>query len=144
MALKYLIDTSVLHRLKSDEVLTKVRALALNGEIARCSITDLEYLYSARNEDEWEGASHLLSRFFNIEIQPEHFTRALQVQRILAQKSQRGRKIPDLVIQKAYEPLLPVLDRGIDILLVPGNHERSRLPATPLFHHPKLHIFLEL
>ena len=103
MALKYLIDTSVLHRLKSDEVLTKVRALALNSEIARCSITDLEYLYSARNESEWEGASHLLSRFFNIEVQPEHFTRALQVQRILAQKSQRGRKIPDLIIAAVAE-----------------------------------------
>ena len=105
MALKYLIDTSVLHRLKSDEVLTKVRALALIGEIARCSITDLEYLYSARNEVEWEGASHLLSRFFNIEIQPEHFTRALQVQRVLAQKSQRGWKIPDLIIAAVAEQL---------------------------------------
>jgi len=105
MALKYLIDTSVLHRLKNDEVLTKVRALALNGEIARCSITDLEYLYSARNEEEWEGASHLLSRFFTIEIQPEHFTRAVQVQRILAQKSQRGRKIPDLIIAAVAEQL---------------------------------------
>ena len=105
MALKYLIDTSVLHRLKSDEVLTKVRALALNGEIARCSITDLEYLYSARNEVEWKGASHLLSRFFNIEIQPEHFTRALQVQRVLAQKSQRGRKIQDLIIAAVAEQL---------------------------------------
>ena len=90
MALKYLIDTSVLHRLKNEEVMAKVRAITLNGEIARCSITDLEYLYSARNEEEWEGASHLLSRFFNIEIQPEHFVRAVQVQRILAQKSQRA------------------------------------------------------
>jgi predicted nucleic acid-binding protein len=105
MALKYLIDTSVLHSLRNEEVVTKVRALTLNGEIARCSITDLEYLYSARNEDEWEGASHLLSRFVNIEIQPEHFTRALQVQRILAQKSQCGRKIPDFIIAAVAEQL---------------------------------------
>ncbi|NQV29640.1 MAG: metallophosphoesterase [Candidatus Marinimicrobia bacterium] len=50
-------------------------------------------------------------------------------------------KIPSLIVEKAYEPLLKVLDQGIDIFLVPGNHERSRLPHTPLFHHPKLHLF---
>lgn len=50
-------------------------------------------------------------------------------------------KIPQLIIQKTYEPLLPVLDSGIDIVIVPGNHERSRLPKTKLFHHPRLHIF---
>jgi len=133
MALKYLIDTSVLHRLKSDEVLTKVRALALNGEIARCSITDLEYLYSARNEGEWEGASHLLSRFFNIEIQPEHFTRALQVQRILAQKSQRGGKIPDLIIAAVAEQLdLTLLHYDIDfdqIAEITGQRAEWIIPA---------------
>lgn len=133
MALKYLIDTSVLHRLKSDEVTTKVRALALNGEIARCSITDLEYLYSARNEEEWEGVTHLLSRFFNIEIEPKHFTRALQVQRILAQKSQRGRKIPDLIIAAVAEQLdLTLLHYDIDfdhIAEITGQRSEWIVPA---------------
>ena len=133
MALKYLIDTSVLHRLKSDEVLTKVRALTLNGEIARCAITDLEYLYSARNEDEWDGASHLLSRFFNIEVQPGHFMRALQVQRILAQKSQRGRKIPDLIIAAVAEQLdLTLLHYDIDfdhIAEITGQRAEWVIPA---------------
>ncbi|CAB4761194.1 MAG: PIN domain-containing protein [Actinobacteria bacterium] len=133
MALKYLIDTSVLHRLKNEEVMAKVRALTLNGEIARCSITDLEYLYSARNEEEWEGASHLLSRFFNIEIQPEHFVRAVQVQRILAQKSQRGRKIPDLIIAAVAEQLdLTVLHYDIDfdqIADVTGQRSEWIIPA---------------
>lgn len=133
MALKYLIDTSVLHRLNSDEVLTKVRALALNGEIARCSITDLEYLYSARNESEWEGASHLLSRFVNIEIQPEHFTRALQVQRILARKSQRGHKILDLIIAAVAEQLdLTLLHYDVDfdhIAEVTGQRSEWIMPA---------------
>lgn len=133
MALKYLIDTSVLHRLKNEEVLAKVRAITLNGEIARCSITDLEYLFSARNEEEWEGASHLLSRFFNIEIQPEHFVRAVQVQRILAQKSQRGRKIPDLIIAAVAEQLdLTVLHYDIDfdqIADVTGQRSEWIIPA---------------
>ncbi len=50
-------------------------------------------------------------------------------------------KIPKPVIEKVYEPLLKVLDSGIDVLLVPGNHERSRLPTTPLFRHPQLRVF---
>lgn len=50
-------------------------------------------------------------------------------------------KIPAQVIQKAYEPLLPVLEHGIHLFVVPGNHERSRLPASPIFHHPNFHLF---
>ncbi len=50
-------------------------------------------------------------------------------------------KIPLAVIQKTYEPLLPVLESGIQMFFVPGNHERSRLPDSPLFHHPNFHLF---
>ncbi|MCF7823654.1 MAG: metallophosphoesterase [Candidatus Marinimicrobia bacterium] len=50
-------------------------------------------------------------------------------------------KIPEAIIAKAYEPLLPMADSGLPILLVPGNHERSVLPASPLFHHPNIHVF---
>lgn len=50
-------------------------------------------------------------------------------------------KIPKSIIEKSYEPLLPILDSGIDILIIPGNHERSKLPNSPLFHHPKMHVF---
>lgn len=50
-------------------------------------------------------------------------------------------KIPLPIIQKTYEPLLPLLESGMHMLFVPGNHERSKLPATPLFHHPNFHLF---
>ena len=50
-------------------------------------------------------------------------------------------KIPAQVIQKAYEPLLPVLERGVHMFFVPGNHERSRLPVSPIFHHKNFHLF---
>jgi exonuclease SbcD len=50
-------------------------------------------------------------------------------------------KIPEQVIQKAYEPLLPLLESGIHMFFVPGNHERSRLPPSPIFHHNFFHIF---
>ena len=38
-----------------------------------------------------------------VETTAEHVRRALQVQRLLAQRSQRGRKIPDLLIAAAAE-----------------------------------------
>jgi len=50
-------------------------------------------------------------------------------------------KIPLLVIQKTYEPLFPLLEHGIHMFIVPGNHERSRLPASPIFHHKNFHLF---
>lgn len=50
-------------------------------------------------------------------------------------------RIPLPIIQRAYEPLLEVLDSGIDLLMVPGNHERSRLPVSSIYRHPKLHLF---
>lgn len=50
-------------------------------------------------------------------------------------------KVPRKIIELAYAPLLKVLDSGIKILLLPGNHERSRLPDTPLFNHPGLTLF---
>ena len=50
-------------------------------------------------------------------------------------------KIPASIIQKTYEPLLPVLEGGIQMFFVPGNHERSRLPSSPIFHHNNFHLF---
>ncbi len=50
-------------------------------------------------------------------------------------------KIPLSVIQKTYEPLFPLLERGIHMFIVPGNHERSRLPASPISHHKNFHLF---
>lgn len=50
-------------------------------------------------------------------------------------------KIPEAIIAKAYEPLLKVAESGIQIILIPGNHERSVLPDSPLFHHPNVHVF---
>jgi predicted nucleic acid-binding protein len=50
-----------------------------------------------------------------VEIEAQHFTRARQVQRLLASRSQRGRKIPDLLIAAAAEALkLTVLHYDAD------------------------------
>jgi len=48
--------------------------------------------------------------------------------------------LPTLVFQ-AFRGLLEVADAGISVFVVPGNHERSRIPHPHLAAHPHLHIF---
>lgn len=45
------------------------------------------------------------------------------------------------VARLAYEPLRRVADLGVPVLIVPGNHERSRLPHPQLLAHPSVHVF---
>ncbi len=50
-------------------------------------------------------------------------------------------RVPASVAHAAYTPLLRVAAAGIPVLIVPGNHERSRLPHVRLAGHPGLRIF---
>ena len=50
-------------------------------------------------------------------------------------------RVSDRLVQQAMEPLLEVARLGVPVLLVPGNHERSRLPLSLWTVHPNLHIF---
>ena len=103
MALTHLVDTSVLTRLRHETVRAVVESLAVAGSAARAGITDLEIGYSARNAKEWDQAMDALDAFELIETSVEHLRRARQVQRQLAAKHQRGRRVPDLLIAAAAE-----------------------------------------
>jgi len=48
---------------------------------------------------------------------------------------------PDALVEKAMQPLKQVAGRGIPVFLVPGNHERSKIPLALWSVHPNLHIF---
>ncbi|MCU0234686.1 MAG: metallophosphoesterase [Thermoanaerobaculales bacterium] len=50
-------------------------------------------------------------------------------------------KVPASLVQAALEPLLEAADRGVPVVLVPGNHERSALPYPLLASHEHLHVF---
>jgi predicted nucleic acid-binding protein len=103
VALSHLVDTSVLTRLRDDLVRGVVESRANAGELARASISDLEVGYSARSVAERDRLMDALGIFELIETTTEHVHRARQVQRMLAAKHQRGRKIPDLLIAAAAE-----------------------------------------
>jgi len=103
MALTHLVDTSVLTRLRLKPVREVVEPMAASGTLARAGITDLEFGYSARSAEEWDRAADGLSAFELVETSSAHIRRARQVQRLLAAKHQRGRKLPDLLVAAAAE-----------------------------------------
>jgi predicted nucleic acid-binding protein len=103
VALTHLVDTSVLKRLGRPEVLAVVDPLAQAGRLARSSISDLEVGFSARNAREWDRLVGALDALVLVETTSDHLVRAKQVQRHLASMSQRGRKIPDLLVAAAAE-----------------------------------------
>lgn len=103
MALTHLVDTSVLTRLREPAVRAAIEGGAARGEIARAGISDLEIGYSARSGEEWDELAAALSAFELVATEADHVRRALQVQRMLAARHQRGRKIPDLLVAAAAE-----------------------------------------
>ena len=110
MALTHLLDSSVLTRLRHATVREVIERRAERGDLGRAGISDLEIGYSARNAAEWDRLQEALRAFELVETSAEHVRRARQVQRMLAAKHQRGRKVPDLLIAAAAE------ERGLAVL----------------------------
>jgi predicted nucleic acid-binding protein len=110
MALTHLADTSVLTRLAAATVRDVLEPLVEAGCVARAGITDLEVGFSARDAEEWDELIAALSVIELIESSAVHVARARQVQRMLAERRLRGRKVPDLLISSAAE------ERGLVVL----------------------------
>lgn len=110
MALTHLLDTSVVKRLSRRAVREVVLPLAVAGRVGRAGICDLEVGFSARNASEWDEFLSAMDEFTLVPTTASHVARALQVQMLLAARSQRGRKIPDLLVAAAAE------ERGVTVL----------------------------
>jgi exonuclease SbcD len=52
-------------------------------------------------------------------------------------------RVPPSLAYQALEPLRRVADQGVPVLVVPGNHERSRIPHARFAAHPGIHVFHE-
>jgi len=103
VALTHVVDTSVLTRLRHEVVRGVVEPRLAASQVARAGISDLEVGFSARNLAEWNGLAAALAAFPLIETDAAHVRRARQVQRLLAARGLRGRRVPDLVIAAAAE-----------------------------------------
>jgi predicted nucleic acid-binding protein len=73
----FLLDTSILTRLRAPSVLKRIEELDAAG-LARTSMTDLEIGFSARNAEEWDRLVVALGAFRRIDVEAHHFDRALQ------------------------------------------------------------------
>jgi exonuclease SbcD len=50
-------------------------------------------------------------------------------------------RVPAALVDMALAPLLRVAETGTPVYIVPGNHERARIPLHLWSAHPNLHIF---
>jgi predicted nucleic acid-binding protein len=132
MALTHLLDTSVLTRLRKPTVRKAIEPRVRLGELARAGIGDLEVGFSARNAVEWDRLLDAMEAFELVETSVEHVRRAKQVQRLLASKHQRGRKLPDLLVAAAAEANgLTVLHYDADFDLIAAVTGQSCEWAVP-------------
>jgi hypothetical protein len=133
VALTHLVDASLISRLGEGTVRAEVEPLVQAGRVGRAGITDLEVGYGARNAKEWDQDLADLSVFELVETTADHVRRARQVQRLLASRSQRGRKIPDLLIAAAAEEAQLILlhyDADFDLIAkVTGQRCQWVVPA---------------
>ena len=102
-ALRYLVDTSVLSRLRHREVQDALLPLIAARSLARTTITDLEVGFSARNAREWDELIDSLAIAEPLDVLDVDLHRALAVQCLLAARHQRGRKLPDLLVSAVAE-----------------------------------------
>ena len=49
--------------------------------------------------------------------------------------------VPPGTVEMAMAPLIEVASSGVPVYLVPGNHERSRIPLHLWASHPRIHVF---
>ncbi len=50
-------------------------------------------------------------------------------------------KLPRKIVDLTYDSLFQFAEKGIPLVIVPGNHERSRLPSSLYLTHPDLYVF---
>ncbi|WP_156959876.1 PIN domain-containing protein [Nocardia sp. BMG51109] len=102
-SLTHLAETSALSRLRHPSVSKALLPLAKQDALARCTYSDLEIGFSARNAREWDDLHRALRAFAAVDVLPQDYARACGVQRALAAAGLKGRKVPDLVVAAAAE-----------------------------------------
>jgi exonuclease SbcD len=49
--------------------------------------------------------------------------------------------VDEALAWQALRPLVRAADAGLPVFIVPGNHERARLPHARFAEHPRIHVF---
>jgi len=116
----FLADKSALARLPQPSVDRRLTPLLLAGDVASCSIVDLELLYSARAHADFVQLLTDRRALPTVELHQLDFDRAIEVMELLARRGKhRGASIPDLLIAAVAErAALSVLHYDRDFELI--------------------------
>lgn len=103
--MKYLVDTSALHRLGKPHVAAVLAPLIESGRVHVCAVTELEVLFSARNLADYEaGLARFRAGFAWVPVPERGWERAAEVQHELARRGKhRSASIPDLLLAATAE-----------------------------------------
>ncbi|MFC9695017.1 PIN domain nuclease [Kribbella sp. NPDC056951] len=101
----FLADTSAyVCQLRSSKALQRFQSLLLEGRLATCQMTSLEYLNNAPDPQWYERLWGALHGQRQLDVTAEAMDRALDIHRTLAKKSQhRNFSLPDLIIAATAE-----------------------------------------
>jgi predicted nucleic acid-binding protein len=124
----FLADKSALTRRETrPEVRAVLEPLLVAGEIATCGIVDLELLYSARDRTTYRALVEALRGMPRVPVADAAFARALEVQAMLAERSQhRAVPLPDLLVAACAE------GAGLTVLHYDADFERiAELTGQP-------------
>lgn len=97
-------DKSALARMNNPAVAEALTPSLLAGDVATCSIVDLELLYSARGHADFEAIRTDQAGFERVDIVQADFNRAIDVMGLLAGVGRhRSAGLPDLLIAALAE-----------------------------------------
>jgi predicted nucleic acid-binding protein len=125
----FLADKSALTRRDTrPEVRDVLEPLLVAGEIATCGIVDLELLYSASSRATYRALAEALRGMPRIEVDETAVKRALEVQAMLAERSQhRAVPLPDLLVAACAE------QAGLAVLHYDADFDRiAKLTGQPV------------
>ncbi|WP_420444373.1 PIN domain nuclease [Candidatus Poriferisodalis sp.] len=99
----YLVDKSAYARMHHAAVAARLTPLLVDGYVATCPIIDLEVLYSARSRTDYEEIRAERGALSSFPITESVTDRALEIQHLLARRSQHRLPLPDLLIAAVAE-----------------------------------------
>ncbi len=124
----FLADKSALARHRTQApVREMLDPLLLTREIATCGVVDLEVLYSAGSRGTYRATAESLRRMPRAPLNERCLERALEVQALLAERSQhRAVTLPDLLVAACAERA------GLIVLHYDADYERiAKLTGQP-------------
>jgi predicted nucleic acid-binding protein len=103
--LAYLVDNSALTRRRTrPEVRAILEPLFVNRQLVTCPVVDLELLYSAASPADYRATAEALLGMPRVPVEQACCDRALEVQAMLAERSQHGGvSLPDLLVAACAE-----------------------------------------